>query len=140
MALKVVFNNFSRISKQIDREVSKVVADTTDSVAASMKLRITTGSKTGRIYKKSKTGKSHQASAPGEAPASDTGNLVNSIEARIENKTTGVVDIGAEYAAPLEFGTEDKRIARRPFVTPSVEEHRESFEKDLKAAIDKGSR
>jgi hypothetical protein len=36
--------------------------------------------KSGRTYKRGS--KSHQASAPGEAPAIDTGNLVNSIEVK----------------------------------------------------------
>ena len=41
------------------------------------KIKIQSPPKTGRIYRHGNV--EHQASAPGEAPATDTGNLVNSI-------------------------------------------------------------
>ena len=37
------------------------------------------GPKTGRIYEKYNPRRTHRASAPGQAPASDTGNLVSQI-------------------------------------------------------------
>jgi hypothetical protein len=40
---------------------------------------IQSGSKTGRTYKRYNPTRTHRASAPGEAPASDTGNLVSNI-------------------------------------------------------------
>lgn len=80
---------------------------------------ITSPPKTGRIYKR--RGVEHQASAPGEAPASDTGRLVNSrtidlfpedLRARLTFRT--------DYAAALEFGTE--KMAPRPFAERSLKE------------------
>lgn len=82
--------------------------------------------KSGRTYKRGS--KSHQASAPGEAPAIDTGNLVNSIEVKHPKKllaTVGPSDV--EYAAVLEFGSEDGKIAARPFMSPAAEKARPKF-------------
>lgn len=68
--------------------------------------------KHGRIYRR--RGIEHQASAPGEPPASDTGNLVNNrridlIPARLAARLT----FSAEYAAYLQFGTEN--VEPRPW-------------------------
>lgn len=71
---------------------------------------------TGRVYG------NHQASAPGEPPAVDTGQLRNSITADTGQDEIGpYVDVGSslEKAAYLEFGT--STIDPRPFMRPSVE-------------------
>lgn len=58
-------------------------------------------------------------SAPGAPPAVVTGNLKNSIVARPgEHDMQWIVNVGAEYGAPLEYGT--NKMAARPFVLPSV--------------------
>ena len=61
----------------------------------------------------------HRASAPGDAPAVDTGRLRQSISAvRID---TGHWRVGTnvEYALYLEFGT--RKIAARPFMRPAAD-------------------
>lgn len=78
---------------------------------------IQSGQKSGRIYKRGAI--THQASAPGEAPASDTGALVRSI--RVDHQPgTGraSVVVAADYAGYLEFGT--RKMAPRPFIRPSI--------------------
>jgi len=82
--------------------------------------------KHGRVYGK------HIASAPGEAPAVDTGNLKNSIG------TKGVshgwaVTVKADYGVYLEFGT--VRIAPRPFLKPVVEDLAGPFLKELEERV-----
>lgn len=66
----------------------------------------------------------HQASAPGEAPATDTGTLVNSAETEIQkdnkNQIFGILSFIALYARWLEFGT--RFMAARPFLLPSLDE------------------
>lgn len=75
--------------------------------------------KTGREYKRSKNKKRpHRASAPGEAPAVDIGNLQNSLDVDFPTPIKGVLSIGAEYGQWLETGTD--RIAPRPFVVPAI--------------------
>ncbi len=65
-------------------------------------------------------GRSHQASAPGEPPAVDTGNLRASVGFQIRG--AGRVGIGVQAGAPywkfLEFGT--RFIDPRPFLRPAI--------------------
>lgn len=61
----------------------------------------------------------HRASAPGQPPATDTANLVNSMRARRTGKTSAELAINAGHAGLLEFGTDD--MAPRPFVMPSID-------------------
>lgn len=62
--------------------------------------------------------RSHRASAPGEAPAMDTGQLVNSIGVSKRGWMTVAVTAHTPYAMPLEFGT--RKMAARPFFRPSA--------------------
>ena len=93
---------------------------------------IQTGPKTGRVYRR--RGVSHQASAPGEAPASDTGALVQRSSTRYEpNDLRGVVSFHAAYAALLEFGT--TRMEPRPFLRPALVASRDQILADVAAEI-----
>lgn len=79
--------------------------------------------KTGKIRKK-KNNKNvmHQSSAWGEAPATDTGNLVNSIQMDVDTRTKEVtISAQMDYAARLEF-----RL-NRPFLRPAVEKNKGRF-------------
>ena len=67
----------------------------------------------------------HIASKPGEAPAVDTGNLMNSLQETYPNATTGIAFTNVEYAAPLEYGT--ARVKPRPFYTPAAKAERPLF-------------
>lgn len=78
------------------------------------------GQGSGVIYVRQ--GKEHQASAPGEPPARDTGNLAANVRAiRLGPHTMRVVS-GAEYSAHLEYGT--IKMEPRPFMAPAVEKCR----------------
>lgn len=78
---------------------------------------IQNGQKTGRIYRRH--GVVHQASAPGEAPASDTGALVNSIVTEYNYaELTGIVRAKLQYGNFLEYGTQT--IEPRPFMRPAL--------------------
>lgn len=72
---------------------------------------------TGRIYPRGKT-VTHQASAPGEAPAPDTGALRASVQTEVSrglNEVVGLVTVNRDYAAALELGTE--KVRPRPFLS-----------------------
>ena len=105
------------------------------------------GSKTGKIYKRGKDGY-HQASAPGEAPASDTGRLagdsyplnalkVGEVEAIIKglNATVGT---HLTYGRYLEYGT--TRMAERPWLRPAIDYNRPVFIGLLTKAITKAAK
>jgi hypothetical protein len=60
------------------------------------------------------------ASAPGDAPNTDTGNLVNSIQVERAGTLRRLVNVGAEYGLPLELGAPGRNIAARPFMGPAA--------------------
>lgn len=98
------------------KEIGRIIRDVTFGVEAEMKLEMTRP-KSGREYPRQ--GRIHIASAPGEAPAVDTGFLINSIQTVIKSDYEAEIAIGAEYAEALEFGAGD--IAARPFVRPAID-------------------
>lgn len=73
--------------------------------------------------------KLHRASAPGEAPAVDSGELINSIQPKVEG-ARGTIAVGAAYAGILEYQKD------RPVFEPTLERMRTGFI----AAIDEAVR
>ena len=78
----------------------------------------------------------HQASAPGQAPATDTGMLVSSIKA--ESKSlTGRVYSELKYSFWLEYGTLYMRP--RPFLNPALMGNKQYFVNQLTKAINRAA-
>lgn len=105
------------IERSMDDELPKIAND----MQGRMRQKIS-GPRTGRLYKRGR--RSHRASAPGEPPTVDFGNLRRSIETDVV-KSYHRVDLysgghEAPYAIYLEFGT--RRMAARPFMQNSLEE------------------
>jgi HK97 gp10 family phage protein len=75
--------------------------------------------KSGRTY--ARGGREHRASAPGEAPAVDYGNLKSSIQVFEVTPERAIIGTNAEYAEHLEFGT--SRMEPRPYMRPALDEH-----------------
>lgn len=93
------------------------VIDGTESVIEEGNSMIMDGQKTGRMYRR--RGVEHQASAPGEAPASDTGRLVQSARSEYEPADlSGEAIWSTDYAEALEFGT--SKMAPRPYARPAL--------------------
>lgn len=64
--------------------------------------------------------KPHQASAPGEAPAIDTGELAQSINIKVsDDGGTGEVGTDKKHGLYMEYGT--SRVAARPWLKPAFE-------------------
>ena len=99
------------------RRIEKGTMDGLKAIAlmtqADAQRRVLKGPKTGRIYGR------HQASAPGEAPANDTGFLAGSIRIDINQKWEVDLRALAPYAVHLEYGT--RKMAPRPFLRPAAE-------------------
>ena len=106
-------------------------------IQAGMKRRITQGGKSGRLYKRGKGGW-HQASAPGEAPASDTGALANSIETRISKSSPDYAESETgptvEYGGMLEYGT--SRVKARPYARPTLDEDADLIQDAMRRALE----
>jgi hypothetical protein len=136
---------------KISKELMQVVKDTPPGVTQELAVWANTirnhiiesmsrGTKTGRKYTRGK--KDHRASAPGEAPAVDSGELISRIIFDVRDME---VEIGPEiggssgdqeksYAYYLEFGTPEGQMEPRPYLAPAVKEYESDM---LKAVGDK---
>lgn len=94
--------------------------------------------KTGRTYQRGAV--THTASAAGQAPANDTGRLVNSFGiSQSANKLAVRIKSGGatvDYAVALEFGT--RNMEARPFMKPALNKSKPFIEARMKAGIKKG--
>lgn len=99
-------------------------------IEGSAKNKIASGNRSGRIYKRRSV--THQASAPGEAPKTDTGSLVNHIFFRFTARLSGKVGSSklTPYGAWLERGTSN--IAKRPWLGPTEKQNRKAVQKIFK--------
>ena len=70
----------------------------------------------------------HIASKAGDAPNTDTGRLIGSIQTELSGKSV-FVGTNVEYAPALEFGTTS--MAARPFLRPALEAKRGDIKKVL---------
>ena len=73
-------------------------------------------------------------SAGGDAPASDTGNLVSLISSDVSpTGLTGTVRSDASYSKDLEYGT--SKMAARPFLQPALEMARPLVRRKLRTLL-----
>ena len=117
-----VLGKFRSLGKDLEEPFREVVKGGAQFVRGEAVKSIQTGSKTGRTYEKYNPRRTHKASAPGEAPASDTGNLVSQIRVKEESKDLIKVESNALYSSFLEFGT--SKMLARPFLFPATEKSR----------------
>jgi phage gpG-like protein len=117
------------MAPDIAAAVSREVMETAAEIEAGVKLRMQRGPHSGRFYGRRR----HQASAPGEAPAPDTGALLGSIYHQKVSPLTAVVGSRMAYAAYLEWGT--RNMAPRPAWTPEAEQHRAGFRQRIAAIV-----
>lgn len=125
----------AEMQRSVQAELNKALFASAKRVEKEAKQSITAGGKTGRTYRRRTV--AHTASAPGEAPASDTGRLVNSITAELhaaDLEATVTAGGGAvAYAAMLEFGT--RTTAARPFMFPALEKSKAWITERLARAV-----
>ena len=117
--LKKALSQLDRLSKDMEVPFQEVVKGGGQQIRNEAIKSIQTGSKSGIVYEKYNPRRSHRASAPGEAPASDTGNLVSKITVKQKSKDIVNVESNANYSAYLEYGT--SRMQPRPFMLPACE-------------------
>ena len=127
---------FGKLGPKTMRLLDAAVKKTAFDIETDAKLSIMTGPKTGRTYKRGKG--EHQASAPGEPPATDYGNLVNGISTEHKKKLESWVVSAADYSLDLELGTEN--MEARPFMKPAVEQNEKPFFRACAKAVRDGAR
>lgn len=110
---------------------------------------------TGLYKEKTTVGYSfHRASAPGQAPAVDTGGLLNSIRAHRLAVLKARVSTSKKYAAALDNGAtinnrssrtriagpfQNRTIAQRPFFASTAEKFKSKFKENIRKAIAENS-
>ena len=125
-----------KMPDEVQREVSKVVMRTAADLEADVKIRIQQGPATGRVYTRGNV--THQASARGEAPASDTGALLGSIYHERVSRLFAVAGSRMVYAAALELGS--RKIEKRPAWVPAIKAIGPQYIRDMAAAIRRATR
>jgi len=123
--LKKVMSQLGRLNKDLEQPFQEVVKGGGQLIRAEAVKSIQSGAKSGIVYEKYNPRRSHRASAPGQAPASDTGNLVSKIRVKQKNPNTTIVESGADYSAFLEYGT--SKMQPRPFLFPAFEKSKEKI-------------
>lgn len=113
--------------------VRDAVEDSVMHLANAIRVKVG-GTGSGRMYRRTKGGRYHTASAPGQPPARDYGDYVQSwmhdmkeSDAEIEGQVGS--SMWERRGRHLEDGT--KRMAPRPHVVPAIEEERRAIERRL---------
>jgi HK97 gp10 family phage protein len=125
--LKKVMSQLNRLGKDMEQPFQEIVKGGGQLIRGEAIKSIQTGAKSGVMYQMYNPRREHRASAPGQAPASDTGNLVSKIIVKQKSKNITNVESNADYSAYLEYGT--SKMQPRPFMLPA-------FEKSKKPILD----
>lgn len=122
-----VQRNLADLSKKYGKAVTKVMTKGGTAVRADAikSIQQVTAGNTVLRYTAQGNPYSHIAAGAGEAPNTDTGTLVKSIQIEIKPDAVYVV-AGAEYASSLEFG--NSTMQARPFLIPALENNRRAIE------------
>lgn len=129
--MTVKFNDQS-ILATVRRAAMIGIVRGTEAVRKEAVSLILSSPKSGRVY--ARGGVAHQASAPGEAPASDTGRLAGSIRTEYDrSRLAGKVVASTEYAPHLEYGT--ARMEPRPYMRPALAAKRDDIERDVQEEV-----
>ncbi|MBP3958341.1 HK97 gp10 family phage protein [Gemmata sp. G18] len=127
-------------ARVIEMEVKKALLASAQRVEKEAKESIARGPKSGRLYQRRSV--THRASAPGEAPATDTGRLINSINSYLDSTALSSFVVAGRgivtYARHLEYGTAN--MAERPFMAPALERSKPFIRERMAKAVNDGIR
>lgn len=118
MAIKHVTINFDRFA-EVKQLAAQQLDDITRKIAQEGRNRVVLSIQSpspGTTQLRYKPRRVVVAAAPGQTPNTDLGLLVNSIQVEDAGPMAHAVTVGAEYGAPLEFGT--AHMEPRPFMAP----------------------
>ena len=124
--IKKALKQLKTLQKDLEPDFQEIVKGGAQLIRGEAIKSIQSGAKSGIVYEKYNPRRTHRASAPGEAPASDTGNLVSKIIIRQDGKDKTNVESNAHYSAYLEYGT--SKMEPRPFMFPAFEKSRKPIE------------
>lgn len=123
-----------QFGQDVQDQVTAAIEATALETMTNVRKAIQGPPKTGREYRRGKSGKIvHRASAPGEAPATDTGALVSSTYFTKVDAFTAAIGSRLAYAFHLEFGT--RNMAKRPSWVPAAEKAAPRLQKRIERVI-----
>ena len=134
-----VVRNFRRLEQAAGKEVARALYTGAHAVrgqAIQDIMKVSVGSVVTR-YKKGRKPYRHVASKAGDAPNTDTGDLVSRINVEIHGKRA-FVGTDLEYGKHLEFGT--RRMAARPWLNPALAKQRKTIARAFDKAVEKSVR
>ena len=123
------YNHFPQLIDLINREISDILRTEPELISNDIKTAMNQPH-SGRIYKRRSV--EHQASAPGEAPAIDTGAYINSIQIKRNNKTASIQS-NQQQALALELGRPEKNLLPRPAWIPAAKRSSQRIRRRMKA-------
>lgn len=132
--LKEVQDAIRAYQGDISKQLGLIVNATALEAVSDVRRAIQGPPKTGREYPRGRN-KTHRASAPGQAPATDTGTLVSSIYNEDRGRNAKAIGSRLPYAFYLEFGT--FKMDARPSWVPAVERAIPKMLKRVEIAIAK---
>lgn len=139
MALKIgvqvvedeVTRGLPQLRTALGTALKRTLENTAKATEGTAKLSLISGSRSGRTYKRGKK-RPHIASAPGEPPASDFGDLLGHITHTIGK---GHADVGATVLHGLHLEIKAPSKGGRPWLLPAFEKHAPGIEGVLVTAI-----
>ena len=117
--MKLALSQLDRLAKDMELPFQEVVKGGGQLIRGEAIKSIQSGAKSGVMYQKYNPRREHRASAPGQSPASDTGNLVSKITVKQKSLNVVHVESNADYSSFLEYGT--SKMEARPFMFPAFE-------------------
>ena len=132
--LKEVQDAIRAYQGDISKQIGLIVNAAALEAVSDVRRAIQGPPKTGREYPRGRD-KIHRASAPGQAPATDTGTLVISIYNEDRGRNAKAIGSRLPYAFYLEFGT--FKMDARPSWVPAVERAIPKMLKRVQIAIAK---
>lgn len=119
---------------KLDAAIKGFVRDGSQHIERKLVQNVNEGGRSGKTYRRGK-GATHQASAPGEFPKTDSGDLSDSIQRDIEsNGLEARIGSAMEYAEYLETGT--SRMAARPLWERTLHDEMPTLERLLTSAVE----
>jgi HK97 gp10 family phage protein len=112
--------------------IGRALAQSVVQLDAYARQKIQSGGRSGRVYRR--RGIAHQASAPGEFPKTDRGQLVASLYFRVAaNKLSAFFGTKLNYGRYLEYGT--SRMRARPWLAPTLKANAGVIRKRMTDAV-----
>lgn len=128
----IVIKMLRRAPVEVRAGIGKALAQSVVELDAYAKKNIQGGSRSGRVYRRRSV--THQASAPGQFPKTDRGQLVASLYFRVAaDKLSAFFGSKLNYARYLEFGT--TRMKPRPWLKPTLKANEATIVARLASAV-----